>query len=79
MAKRQHKGDAIMETTIGDDAKPAREIGNERDEPDYVSSWIRRLAAAMMALGVLIIALDRYHVFPMVPLAQKSQETPGNG
>ena len=48
--KRQHKG-PFMEVMIGDNVKPGRSIGIERDETDYVSAWILALAVGMIVLA----------------------------
>jgi len=36
---------------------------DERDDVDIVSAWLLKLAIAMLAVGVLFVALDQYHVF----------------
>jgi hypothetical protein len=46
--------------------KPGREIGIERDEMDYVSRWILRLAIGMIVLGTAFAVLDWCDSFPHV-------------
>jgi len=46
--------------------KPGREIGIERDEMDYVSRWILRLAIGMIVLGTVFAVLDWCDFLPHV-------------
>ena len=58
-----------MEVMIGDNVKPGRSIGIERDETDYVSAWILALAVGMIVLGTVFAVLDRYDLLPALPAA----------
>jgi hypothetical protein len=58
-----------MEVMIGDNVKPGREIGIERDETDYVSAWILTLAICMIVLGTVFAVLDLYDLLPPLPAA----------
>jgi hypothetical protein len=66
--KRQHKG-PFMEVMIGDNVKPGRSIGIERDETDYVSAWILALAVGMIVLGTVFAVLDLCDLLPPLPAA----------
>jgi hypothetical protein len=50
-----------------------RNIGLD-EQTDSVTAWIRMLAIGMVALGVLFIALDRYHFFDHFPERQQSPQ-----
>jgi hypothetical protein len=54
---------------IGDNVKPGREIGIERDETDYVSGWILSLAIGMIVLGTVFAVLDWCDLLPRLPAA----------
>jgi len=58
-----------MEVMIGDNVKPGRSIGIERDETDYVSGWILALAMGMIVLGTVFAVLDGYDLLPPLPAA----------
>jgi hypothetical protein len=56
-----------MEVMIGDNVKPGREIGIERDETDYVSGWLLTLAIGMIVLGTVFAVLDWCDLLPSLP------------
>jgi hypothetical protein len=55
---RHPRSRGIRAMEFSNTVKPGREIGIERDEMDYVSRWILRLAIGMIVLGTAFAVLD---------------------